>query len=66
MAGRLTFSTGASTVAVPRSTSCPFWFTQWQSRTTRCFSGIFPVTVQVAVMVSPGETGARNLRSWPT
>ena len=56
---------GGMTVAMPLTTTSPFWLVQTVSSLTMFFSAMISLTVAVAVTVSPKRTGLVNLSSWP-
>lgn len=54
---------GGMTVAMPLITVSPFWLVAIVSSSTRFFSAMISVTVQVTVTVSPKNTGLVNFSS---
>ncbi len=59
------FSRGARAWAVPVMTAVPSWFVHTQCSVTSPVDGVLPVTVSVAVIVSPRATGGRKRKSCP-
>ena len=64
MRGRLIFSVGASTSAVPPITFCPSWLVHTQSKRMWWLWSNLRVAVSVTVMVSPRPTGREKCSVW--